>query len=40
MDGETDAAECHLLQCCIIVKSRWTAYVAEICEIIKQLFTV
>jgi len=30
MDRETDAAEHHLLQCYIIAKSKWTAYVAEI----------
>jgi len=31
MDRETDAVEHHMLQCYIIAKSRWTAYVAEIC---------
>jgi len=29
MDRETDAVE-HLLQCYIIAKSRWMAYMAEI----------
>jgi hypothetical protein len=30
MDRETDAVEHLLLQCYIIAKSRWTAYMAEI----------
>jgi hypothetical protein len=34
MDRETDAVEHNLLRCYIIVKSRWTAYMAEMCEII------